>query len=194
MSEAAGARKLWERMPKESDRAFAKFCAYRDMGAQRSLVKLRQPHKGEKGWTRRAVEDLCERRRWVSRAAAWDDEQDRARLEAQNRAIAEMTERQARDGLDMQKLARGAMTGWVTKDPQTGQFVLARELSPSETVRLYRVGFDVERMARGEPTERAAVQEEQLPWEEQRKKLIEMRELIDEALHEEGDEGAQGKG
>jgi hypothetical protein len=190
--------KPWERMPAESDKAFAKFCAYRDMGPQRSLAKLRQLHAGEKGWTRGAIEDLCSRWRWVDRAAAWDDEQDRARSEAQTRMIAEMAERQARDGLDMQKLARGAMAKWVKQDPQTGQLVLARQLSPFEVVRLYQAGFQVERLARGEPIERTAVKEEppapeeQLTPEQEYARMKEMRDLLDTALypyeHREGED------
>ena len=180
----------WERMPGESDKAFAKFCAYRDMGAGRSLARLCQLHPGNKGWGHRAVEDLCSRWRWVDRARAWDDEQDRVRSEAQMQAIVEMTERQARDGFDMQKLARGAMAKWIKPDPHTGQLVLAKELSPSEIARVYQLGFHVERTARGEPTERAAVKEEPpappkpMTPQQEYAKLKEMRELLDTALYE----------
>jgi hypothetical protein len=109
-----------------------------------------------------------------------------------------MAERQARDGFDMQKLARGAMARWVKKDPQTGQLVLAKELSASEVARLYYLGFQVERLARGEPTERAAVKEEppapaeQLTPEQRRARLVEMRDILNTALHEYEDEGEQG--
>jgi len=142
----------WERMLGESSKAYARFCAYREMGPERSLSKLRQSHEGEEGWSRRALEDLSERWRWHSRAAAWDDEQDRVRRLAQAQAAAEMAERQARDGADMQRLARGAMAKWVKTDPETGQLVLATNLSPADVARLYRLGFDIERTARGEPT------------------------------------------
>ena len=197
-AQQGGKPKLWERMPGESDKAFAKFCAYRDMGAGRSLSRLCQLHPGDKGWGRRAVEDLCSRWRWVSRAAAWDDEQDRAHSEAQRRATVEMAERQARDGFDMQKLARGAMAEWVKRDPQTGQLVLARPLTPFEVTRLYLAGFQVERLARGEPTERAAVKEEPpapaepMTPEQRRARLVEMRDILNTALHEYEDEGEQG--
>jgi hypothetical protein len=149
----------WQRQPGESSRAFGRFCEYRDLGPKRSLSRLRGPHTGEDGWSRRALEDLCERWNWPPRAAAWDEEQDRAWRLAQLEAITEMAERQARDGADMQKLARGAMAKWVKTDPATGQLALARDLSPVEACRLYLAGVQVERLARGEPT---AVTEERM--------------------------------
>jgi hypothetical protein len=155
MSEAAPHEEpdhLWERMPGESSKVYGKFCAYRDLGPGRSLVKLRRLHVGEEGWSRSALEEACQRWHWQSRAAAWDDEQDRARRQAQLEAIREMAERQARDGADMQRLAKGAMSEWVKPDPQTGQLKLAAKLRPNEVTNLFRVGVDIERTARGEPT------------------------------------------
>jgi len=144
---------LWERMPGESAKAFGKFCAYRDLGPGRSLARLRQQHGNEKGWSRAGLEALSQRWRWVARAEAWDEEQDRLRRQAQSEAIREMAERQARDGLDMQKLARTAMRKWLKEDPESGQLTLATTLRPAEAARLYELGFDVERVARGEPTQ-----------------------------------------
>lgn len=149
----------WERMPGESSKAHAKFCAYRDLGPQRSLAKLRRLHACEEGWSRPTLHELSERWHWQARASAWDDEQDKMRRQAQAEAISEMAQRQAKDGADMQRLARGAMARWVKQNPETGQLVLARDLSPSEAARLYLTGFQVERLARGEPT---VVSEERL--------------------------------
>jgi hypothetical protein len=142
----------WERMAGESSKAYARFCEYRELGADRSLSKLSRSHGDQEGWSRRALEDLSERWRWQARASAWDDEQDQERRRAQAQAAAEMAERQARDGADMQRLARGAMAKWVKQDPDTGQLVLATSLSPADAARLYRLGFEIERTARGEPT------------------------------------------
>ena len=146
----------WERMPGESSKAHAKFCAYRDLGPQRSLAKLRRLHACEEGWSRPTLHELSERWHWQARASAWDDEQDKMRRQAQAEAISEMAQRQAKDGADMQRLARGAMARWVKQNPETGQLVLARDLSPSEAARLYLAGFQVERLARGEPTQMTA--------------------------------------
>jgi hypothetical protein len=117
------------------------------------LEKLRRLHEVDEGWSRPALHELSERWRWAARTNAWDEEQDRSRRQVQSEAIQEMAERQARDGMDMQRLARGAMAKWVKPDPATGQLVLATTLSPAEVVRLYRIGFEVERLARGEPTQ-----------------------------------------
>jgi hypothetical protein len=152
-------------------------------------------HVRDKGWTRPALEYLSNRWRWVARAAAWDNEQDRLRLEAQAKVTAEMAERQARDGLDMQKLARGAMAKWLKQDPETGQLTLGRELSPSETTRLYRLGFDVERLARGEPTQRTASQEEPpMTLDEMKRRAKEQMQALEvlARLGEDPDQGAAG--
>jgi len=143
----------WQRQPGESSKAFGKFCEFRDLGVERSLAKLRRNHPEEEGWSRSVIAELSERWHWQSRARAWDDEQDRVRRLAQMEAVTEMAERQAKDGLDMQRLARGAMAKWVKPDPESGQLVLATTLSPTEVVRLYRTGFEIERLARGEPTQ-----------------------------------------
>jgi hypothetical protein len=70
----------WERQPGESDRAFAAFAAYRDLGARRSLNEVcRQLYPTQTGRKRAAtgrVQHWSRAHRWVERARAWDAEQD----------------------------------------------------------------------------------------------------------------------
>jgi len=82
----------WERQPREAAKAYAAFCAYRDMpAAQRSRWELaRQLAK-----SRQLVSRWSARWRWVERAEAWDAELDRQKRLKQVEAIQEMAERQA---------------------------------------------------------------------------------------------------
>lgn len=65
----------WEMQPGETSKAFAAFCAYRDMGPERSLPKVCQMSARSlpnvKRWS--------ERHRWVERAAAYDAYMDSVR-------------------------------------------------------------------------------------------------------------------
>ena len=66
----------WERQPDETSRMFAAFGDYRDMHPTvRSLAKVAEGL----GCSSTHVENLSRQHRWVERATAWDDEQDRQR-------------------------------------------------------------------------------------------------------------------
>ena len=83
---------LWERLPQESMKAYAAFCAYRDLGPDRSMAKagevLGKSQGLMEGWS--AAYD------WVKRATAWDDEQDRVARKAQMDEIKKMRVRHAK--------------------------------------------------------------------------------------------------
>ncbi|MEN9216010.1 MAG: hypothetical protein Q6K90_01655 [Gloeomargarita sp. HHBFW_bins_162] len=57
---------VWERQPREPQRAYHLFCRYRDMGAQRRLETLTQEYGLEQ------LHKWLSRWQWVERAAAWD--------------------------------------------------------------------------------------------------------------------------
>jgi hypothetical protein len=59
---------LWERQPTDTDKSYAAFCVYRDMGAQRSLEKLRQ----NLGKSKALMEQWSKAHKWVDRATAYD--------------------------------------------------------------------------------------------------------------------------
>lgn len=64
---------IWDQQPDESNAAYARFLAYRNLGPSRSLERAYQATKGNAGqpapgqWTRDS-----ERFNWVERATAWD--------------------------------------------------------------------------------------------------------------------------
>ena len=76
---------LWERQQGESAKAFAAFCAYRDLPAERRSVREAYRAAGGQKVVRtgsglkapRTWRDWCGANAWQARAAAWDREQDR---------------------------------------------------------------------------------------------------------------------
>jgi len=77
--------KIYDRQPNETDKSWAAFCIYRDMGRERSLRKLRQEWL-ETG-TSNTMSKLgawCSRHEWVKRCSAFDDEElERESIELQ---------------------------------------------------------------------------------------------------------------
>lgn len=71
----------WDRQPGESDKAFAAFCAYRDLGPDRTHEKTREKLGKNSGYLR-VLEAWSGRFRWMDRAAAFDAELDRQKLPA----------------------------------------------------------------------------------------------------------------
>jgi hypothetical protein len=69
----------WERLPAESAKAFAAFCAYRDLGPERSLNAAYGEGRAPGHWSQWSSEY-----RWVERATAYD-----AYLDAERRKVRE---------------------------------------------------------------------------------------------------------
>ncbi len=126
----------------EGKRAYAAYLAYRDMGVQRSLAKVGR----ELGKSTALMERWSGRYGWVARADAYDaDLQQQIRL-TQIAAVADMNERHV-------NLAR-AMLGIVARRLQS---IVPEDLSPADTVRWAEALSKLERLARGEATERVDV-------------------------------------
>ena len=71
----------WLRHPDETAKAYAAFRYYRDLGAQRSLVKVGQKW----GDHRTLIERWSHKHAWVIRARLWDEHQDRITVRGQHR-------------------------------------------------------------------------------------------------------------
>jgi len=147
----------WERQPGESVRAYAAFCVYRDLPAgERSLRRAAEIIVQTSSKPRRAssvqrqLSDWSARWRWVERAAAWDEEQDRLRRARQARAVQEMAERHARQAVAYQEKALRRLMGM---EPE--------ELSPKEALMFFIEAAKLERLARGEPD---TIQEQRSNW------------------------------
>src|SRR5262249_29466733 len=103
----------------------------------------------------------AERWNWCVRARAWDQEVERLKWSKQVEAISEMTERHAREALMLQNKA-------VERRRQ----LRPEELGPRDTLTYLIEAAKLERLARGEPTERVA--------EEHR--FADLKELSDDDL------------
>lgn len=152
-------KRPWERQPGEGTKAFAAFVIYRDLGRDRSLVKVadelrrRKEERGEKGGGRPGsiptrLSTMSSQWRWVARSAAWDEEEDRLRLKARVKAVEEMAERQATYGMLMQQVG-------VLKLQKLREAVQEDDSAVSGplAVKMVEAGSRVERLARGEPSE-----------------------------------------
>ena len=131
---------------------------YRDMGPrERTLEKVESKLREQNGTAtplqpggkkRRPSGGLTawqSRHRWVERAKAWDQEQDRVGCEARLAEIRKMNERQAKAGL----LAQGKAIARLNRMTDAE----VENLTVSEAVTLLREGVRLERTARGEPVE-----------------------------------------
>ena len=138
---AASTRYPWERQFNERRKAFAAFCAYRDMGPARCLAAV-----GRKlGKSAKLIERWSAKWNWVERVAEWGDEQDRQNRISQIDAIQKMNERHAALAV--------ALTGKIVKGLNLLQDETIKGMTPSAMSRLLEVGVKVERQARGEAGE-----------------------------------------
>jgi hypothetical protein len=147
----------WDQLPGESAKAYAAFCLYRDQGPRRSLDEASrlyhsQPPMAAKappaGRRRRASGQIrlwAQRWNWSARAWAWDQELARVKTSQRLAAAEEMDERHVREAMLLQNKA-------VERLRQ----LRPEELKPRETVTFLVEAAKLERLARGEPTERVA--------------------------------------
>ena len=135
----------WDRQPRETSRSYELFCAYRGMGIERSLSKMRKLTDGLPSLTR--LKELSRKRSWVERSRKYDDyleQQDRLQQEKERR---EMRKRHAKMGVLGQSVAIKALENLLNKVQAGG------EVSAGDAGRLLDTAVKVERLARGEPTD-----------------------------------------
>jgi len=147
----------WDRLPEESSKAYAAFSIFRDLGPRRSLDEASRAYhgpspqvthssaaRGRRGASGQ-IRTWAQRWNWTARARAWDQELERVKTSKQLAAIDEMAERHAKEALMLQNKA-------VERLRQ----LRPEELKPRETLDFLIEAAKLERLARGEPTERIA--------------------------------------
>ena len=134
----------WLRHPDETAKAYAAFRYYRDLGAQRSLVKVGQKW----GAIRTLIERWSHKHAWVIRARLWDEHQDRITVAVNTDAIQTMRLEQANCGRTIQIAALETLDVRMKRWRDRGH-VDEPPFSPFEAARLIRIGSYLEQTARG---------------------------------------------
>ena len=129
----------WERQPKESDVAFEAFVTYRDMGPERSHAKVAQKIGKNKG----LISRWSRIHGWTARIEAWTDEKDRKTREELIKGIT-----------DMRKNHVGIAEQMLVKALKALQKIPVEEMTMQDIARAVDVGAKLERLSRGEATER----------------------------------------
>jgi hypothetical protein len=162
----------WERWPGESARAYTAFCLFRDLGPRRSLdaasrsyhhpgPEARQLPSGRLPRASGTIRRWAHRWRWLDRACAWDEETERIKQVEQLAAIQDMAQRHAKEALMMQNKAIERL-----------RQLRPEELGVRDTLAFLVEAAKLERLARGEPTERVS----------QEHHFEDLKELTDEEL------------
>jgi hypothetical protein len=138
----------WDKLPKESSKAYALFCLYRDMGPDRSIAKVKRLSiEGLSIPSKTQLLEYSGKYNWVSRAAAWDLAMQKHKELAMKNAIEELARRQVERGT---ALAEEGMK--YLRKPKR------KPLTAAEA-RMYIVdGSELERIALGLTDERSSRQ------------------------------------
>ena len=140
---------LWHRQPDESSKDFHAFMLYRDMTPKgRSLREVCQKLTKSLPYLTH-LKKWSSHYNWVARVQAYDDHLAAARAEAQEKAIIEMAERQAKEGMTLQIVG---IKRFLDSEGKVREEV-ATKMKDGDAIRAVEVGVKIERMARGEPTE-----------------------------------------
>lgn len=152
----------WERQPKEGDKPFEGFGIYRDLGPSRTLPRVAEAL----GKSMVLIQKWSTTWNWVARCSAWDDEADRLQrdrdLVERQKAIQKMRDSHAQLGAAATQVAASILVKHADdpKNPNTNREAMAKA-SLSDAARLIQVGSTLERLSRGESTERIEIREAQ---------------------------------
>ena len=132
---------------RETTRHRKAFAAYLDLGASRTVERLRVTLEADGiKVTIRTLYEWSRRFRWQKRIDDIEREARRVETEEQIAAIREMRERQSREALLLQQKG----TEWLAN-------IKDANASPEAAIRAIVEGSKLERLARGEVTERAEI-------------------------------------
>lgn len=147
--------KPWERQERDTDKSWAAFVYYRDMGASRNL-RIAAEELGYSDAT--TLWKWSWKYDWTDRVRAWDIEQDRVRRKAHLEEVEEMSRRHARRAKEIGEiLARPAAE--IVKRMKELEGVLGSKTVEQLLEMMGGVAWaypqiaKLERLARGEPTD-----------------------------------------
>ena len=134
----------WLRHPDETARAHAAFRYYRDLGEQRSQVKVQAKFR----LSERLIARWSKTHAWVRRVRAWDEHQDRIAVALSTDAIQTMRLEQADCGRAIQTAALETLDARMTAWRERGSLG-EPPFTAFEAARLIRIGSYLEQTARG---------------------------------------------
>lgn len=132
--------------PEESAKAYQAFLDYRDMGVNRSLAKLNERY-GKKASYIRQLQKWSALYDWQARIKQFEQEQAEERAAKIQADLDEMNERHVKLAVEQQEKAR----------KQIEDLINARAFGSQAVVQLLKIATDLERLARGAPTEREEI-------------------------------------
>ena len=130
---------MWSRQDGESPQAFQAFAEYRDMGAERSLAKVAQ----KLGKSKALMDRWSRHWHWGERVNVWDDEMDKLSCVELKKGITEM-----------RKNHIGIAKAMLVKELQALQKLPITEMTPKDITTMVDVAAKLERISRGEATEK----------------------------------------
>ncbi len=160
----------WERQRGESEKAFAAFVIYRDLGEKRTITEVARKLTRSRQW----INEWKDKWRWKERAAEYDQEMQRVARKAARETMAEeyetMIKRQIAISLQLQSKAMKAL-----------QTLKPEKLTPKEIREWLKMSTELERM------NRALVEEKNEKQSTERNSIVD--DPISEALKGEFDHG-----
>jgi hypothetical protein len=132
---------IWLRRPGESNRAFAQFTLYLELGKNRSVAQVsRQCRKNVSHLYR-----ISRRFEWEKRCDAWDQHVIEMRQEKYLEQNLEMSSRHATIACLLQERLVTRIQGLTEQE--------VAELTPEQIISWFRISVEVERVSRGQPTQ-----------------------------------------
>lgn len=134
----------WSRMPGESSRAFLSFTTYRDLPARNRTVRMVQDILyPDSQWAEKTIRSWSKKYHWAERVRLWENEKDRQRLLIEAETIRTMTARHTAMAIALQDAGLEAL-----------QRVLDGEITVADARLLITEGAKLERLSRGQATEK----------------------------------------
>ena len=124
---------IWHRQPGESTKAYAAFCAYRDLGITRSVMKVVEECDGKYG-QRSILTRWSLQHDWVKRCQEYDDFVEKERWQEMHAHSIEMVKRHIEQAKSLQMKGISALE---EVDPSA--------LSHQELLRYIKTGMELER-------------------------------------------------
>lgn len=153
-------REPWARQPGETSRAYSAFCIYRDLGPRhRSLRETARRYYQDKTRTKPVqIGVWSSKHNWVERCRQYDEFLDEQRRQEALNEILDMARRQAQEGTTLQHLGAKILEALLTNSDGSPKIRVSGNVL--DAVRALRTGAEIERLARGMPTQ---IIEEQAP-------------------------------